>query len=113
MQIKESGFGYAVCEGLGVTRQVDTLLIGDQPVGTWVLVFLESAREILSEDDAMKISNAVKAVDMVMSNNGELSADGMDAQSIEALFADLTDREISKPASLIAFEQSQLKNNGD
>jgi len=113
MQIKESGFAYAICEGLGVTRQVDTLLIGEQPVGTWVLVFLESAREVLSEEDAMKISNAVKAVDMVMSNNGELSANGMSTQSIEALFADLTDREIPKPASLIAFEQSQLKNNGD
>ena len=113
MQIKETGFGYAICEGMGITRQVDTLLIGEQPVGTWVLIFLESAREVLTEADALKISNAVKAVDLVMSNNGNISTDGMDAQNIEALFADLIDRETTKPASLIAFEQSQLKNNGD
>ena len=122
MQIKEAGFGYALCEGMGVTRQVDTLLTGDQAIGTWVLVFLNSAREVLTEDNAIKISNAVKAVDMVMNNNGKMSTDGMDMQSIEALFADLTDRETPKPASLIAFEQhqaksqakkSQAKNNGD
>ena len=109
MQICKTGFGYAICEGQGITRQVDTLLIGDQPIGTWVLTFLDSAREVISEDDAMKISNAVKAVDLVMSNNGSLSSDGLDAQSIEALFADLTDREPPKPASLIAFEQAQQK----
>jgi len=114
MQITETGFGYAICEGQGITRQVDTLLIGEQPVGTWILTFLDSAREVLSEDDAMKISNAVKAVDLVMNNNGKLSRDGMDAQSIEALFADLTDREPPKPPSLIALEKSQReKNNGD
>ena len=113
MQIKETGFGYALCEGMGVTRQIDTLLTGEQPVGTWVLVFLDSAREVLTEDNALKISNAVKAIDIVMKNDGKMSSDGLDMQSIEALFADLTDRETPKPASLIAFEQSQAKNNGD
>lgn len=39
MQIKEKGFGYAICEGMGVTRNVDTLLVGDLPIDTWVLVF--------------------------------------------------------------------------
>lgn len=109
MQIIETGFGYAICEGLGVTRNVDTLLIGDQPVGTWVLTFLDSAREVLSQEDAKKISDAVKAVDIVMKNNGVMSTSGMDMQNIEALFADLVDREPPKPASLIAFEQQQLK----
>ncbi len=113
MQIKEVGPGYALCEGMGTTRQVETLLIGDQPIGTWVLVFLESAREILSEENAIKIGNAVKAVDIVMNNNGNISTDGMETQNIEALFADLIDREIPKPTSLIALEQSQLKDNGD
>lgn len=113
MQIKETGFGYAVCEGMGITRHVDTLLIGEQPVGTWVLTFLSSAREVLSEADAIKISDAVKAVDIVMSNGGGLSTDGMDTQSIEALFADLVDRETPKPPSLIAFEESQKKDNGE
>ncbi len=111
MQIKETGFGYAICEGMGITRNVDTLLIGDQPIGTWVLTFLESAREVLSEDDAMKISNAIQAVDLVMSNDIELSTSGMDTQSIEALFADLVDRETPKPPSLLALEKSQREES--
>lgn len=111
MQIKETGFGYAICEGLGKTRQVDTLLIGDQPIGTWVLTFLDSAREVISEDNAKKISDAIKAVDIVMDNQGNFSQSGMEMKNIEALFADLIDREPEKPASLIAFEQSQQQHD--
>ena len=54
MQIISSDFGFAVCEGMGITREVDTMLVGEQPPGTWLLVFLQSAREILSEQDAKK-----------------------------------------------------------
>lgn len=107
MQIKESGFGFAVCEGMGITREVDTLLVGEQPIGTWLLIFLNSAREVLTESDAHKISQAVQAVDMVMTNDGRLSSQGMEEQSIEALFADLIDREPQKPESLLALERSQ------
>ena len=108
MQVKESGFGYTICEGMGLTRQVETLLVGDQPPGTWLLVFLESAREVLSEDDAMKISNAVQAVDMIMDPQAGLSQD-----NIEALFADLIDREPPKPESLIALEKQQRESGGN
>jgi len=113
MQVKDTGFGYAICEGMGITREVDTLLVGEQPVGTWLLIFLKSAREVLSEDDARKIANAVQAVDMIMTDKESLSTQGLDYQSIEALFADLVDREPEKPASLIAFEQSRDKNHGE
>ncbi|HIF17685.1 MAG TPA: HypC/HybG/HupF family hydrogenase formation chaperone [Cycloclasticus sp.] len=113
MQIKETGFGYAKCEGMGVKRTVDTLLIGDQPIGTWVLVFLGSAREVLTPEDAQKITDAVTAVDLIMSGNGQLSTQGMEENSIDALFADLIDREPQKPPSLIAFEESQRKLNGE
>ncbi|PCI07549.1 MAG: HypC/HybG/HupF family hydrogenase formation chaperone [Gammaproteobacteria bacterium] len=109
MQIKEKGFGFAICEGMGISREVDTLLVGDLPIDTWVLVFLNSAREVLTEDNANKISAAVKAVDMIMESDGNMSSDGLNMDSIEALFADLVDREPPKPASLIAFEQSQKK----
>jgi hydrogenase expression/formation protein HypC len=109
MQIKKSGLGVAVCEGMGTTREVDTLLVGDQPPGTWVLVFLNSAREILTEDNAMKISNAVRAVDSVMSHQDGMSTQSLNRDRIDALFADLIDREPQKPASLIALEQARLK----
>ena len=113
MQIKEIGLASARCEGMGMEREVDTLLIGDQPIGTWVLVFLNSAREVLTEENALKIAEAVKAVDLVMSSNGDLSTDGFESNAIDALFADLIDREPEKPASLLAFEESQRKLNGE
>ncbi|WP_419623210.1 HypC/HybG/HupF family hydrogenase formation chaperone, partial [Thiolapillus sp.] len=103
-QIKEVGFGHAVCEGMGMRREVDTLLIGEQPVGSWVLVFLNSAREVLSPEDAAKISSAIRAVNMVMENGDSVSSGALDNTSIEALFADLIDREPPKPDSLLALE---------
>ncbi len=113
MQIKESGFGYALCEGMGMKREVETLLVGEQPPGTWLLVFLNSAREVLSETDAQKISQAVQAIDLVMQNKGRLSEDGLSENTINALFADLIDREPQKPDSLIALEQSRLNQSGE
>ena len=110
MQIKEQIFGSAICEGLGHKREIDTLLVGEQPIGTWLLVFLNSAREVLTEENAVKITNAVKAVDIVMNNDGNISQDGMNSNAIEALFSDLIDRELQKPESLIAFENSQKGN---
>ncbi len=109
MQIKEVGFATARCEGMGLVREVDTLLVGDLPIDTWVLVFLNSAREVLTEENALKIADAVQAVDMIMSSDGQLSTEGFENGAIDALFADLINREPEKPASLIAFEESQRK----
>lgn len=111
--VEELGFGTAICEGMGQKRQVDTLLVGSLPVGTWVLVFLNNAVEVLTEDNALKIADAVKAVDLIMTNDGQMSNEGLSNESIEALFADLVDREPQKPPSLIAFEESQRKQNGN
>ena len=105
MQVVEAGFGYARCEGMGVSREVDTLLVGEQPPGTWLLVFLNSAREVLSEEDAARISDAVKAVDHVMS--GKVSTEPLTDTVIESMFEDLVGREPEKPPSLVALEQSQ------
>jgi len=113
MQIKETGFGYAIVEGLGIKRNVDTLLVGELPIDTWVLVFLNSAREVLTAENAAKITDAVTAIDLVMNNDGNISENRLNNQTIDALFADLIDREPEKPASLIAFEESQKKLNGE
>lgn len=109
MQVIESGFGYARCEGMGIQREVETLLVGEQPPGTWLLIFMDSAREVLSEDDAERITDAVKAIDLIMQHDGGISESSLESASIETLFADLIDREIPKPDSLIAFEQSHKK----
>ncbi len=90
MQVVEAGAGWAWCEGMGERRRVNTLLTGDQPPGTWVLVFLDSAREVLTEDDARRMGDALQAI--------SLAAQGETA--IDHLFADLADREPQLPSFL-------------
>ena len=104
MQVVDSGPGYAHCRGQGIERCVDTLLVGEQPPGTWLLVFLDSAREVLNEEDARRIGDAVSAIDQVMRGDSRAS---MPANQLDHLFADLVDREPPKPPSLIALEQQQ------
>ena len=67
MRVVTSMTGSAVCEVDGERRQVDTMLVGEQPTGTWLMVFLGAAREVLTPDDAAKITDALSALNMVMS----------------------------------------------
>lgn len=87
MQVIQSGFGFALCDYQGEQRQVDTILVGDQPEGTWLLVFINSAREVISVEQAEKIGDALKAVSLAM--QGETAVDH--------LFADLANREPELP----------------
>ena len=80
MQIVECGFGIAVCDHNGVRKEINTMLVGEQDPGTWVLVFIDAAREVICEADALKINDALKALEVVMSGGSD----------IDHLFADLT-----------------------
>ncbi len=80
MQVVESGPGFALCSHAGTQRRVDTMLVGEQPPGTWLLVFIGTAREVISPEDAARISDALAALDDVMAGG-----DG----NIEAMFADI------------------------
>jgi len=90
MQVVETGEGYAWCEGRGERQCIDTLLVGDQPVGTWLLTFLGGAREVLSAEEAARIGDAVQAVMRVMQGDAD----------IDHLFADLIDRQPQLPGSV-------------
>ena len=90
MQIVAVEGEHAWCEGMGERKRIDTLLIGQQTVGTWVLVFLDSAREVLQPEDARRITQAVQAVNLAMQG----------VVNVEYLFADLVDHEPQLPAFL-------------
>jgi hydrogenase expression/formation protein HypC len=90
MQIVAVEGEYAWCEGMGERKRIDTFLIGQQAVGTWVLVFLDSAREVLNEEDATRITQAVQAINLAM--QGDVNVDH--------LFADLIEREPQLPEFL-------------
>lgn len=81
---------WAVCECDGEQRLIDMMLVGKQDIGVWVLVFLDTAREIVSEDLAAQIADALQAVRLAMS--GETRFDH--------LFADLLDRTPQLPPFL-------------
>lgn len=76
----------------GATRHpVDLALTGPLPVGTWVLTFLGAAREVLEEDEALKIRAALAGLQSLM-EGGDLGA----------AFADLEAREPTLPPHLAA-----------
>lgn len=87
MQVLESSPGVALCELDGERRQINTLLVGDQTPGTWLLVFLDQAREVLAAEEATRIHDALKALDAIL--HGETNVDH--------LFADLVDLESKRP----------------
>ena len=72
----------------GQIRNVDLLLVGAQPAGIWLLVFLDVAREVIDEARATGIRDALDALGAVM--RGE-------AADVDAAFADLVGREPQLP----------------
>ena len=86
--------GTTWCLRDGVRTAVDTSLVGSQPIGTWLLVFLDSAREVLDEQRAHDISQAL----------GGLAA-AIAGEDFEHFFRDLIDREPQLPPHLRSAEQ--------
>lgn len=90
MQVLEASGSMALCEGMGRREQVDTLLTGDPQVGDWLLVFLGSAREIISAEQARAITDALTAVNLALAGD----------TSVDHLFPDLANREPELPEFL-------------
>ncbi|MES9855504.1 MAG: HypC/HybG/HupF family hydrogenase formation chaperone [Sedimenticola sp.] len=66
MQIIEQYEHTARCRGRDGERVISTLLVGPQERGAWVLNSLGHAREVISKADALKIEDALAAVEAVM-----------------------------------------------
>ncbi len=86
MKVVESDGFMAWCEGRGRREQLNMMLVGPQEEGTWVLAFVGSAREVLTEEQAAQIDDALDAVEAVM--NG--------ASDVSGYFKDLQDRSDEK-----------------
>jgi hydrogenase expression/formation protein HypC len=90
MQVKRLHGTMAVCQYQEQTRLIDMMLVGEQAIGTWILVFLDTAREVLTTETALQIANALEALQLTV--QGETG--------IDHLFADLINREPELPAFL-------------
>jgi len=80
----------ALCEADGRRERLNTLLIGPQPVGTWVLSFQGSAIRVLTEDEAAQTRAALAALEAAFAGSGDL----------DPFFADLAAREPALPPHL-------------
>jgi hydrogenase expression/formation protein HypC len=72
--IASDGF-VARCRGRNGEEWVNLMLVGPQPEGTWLLNFLGSAREVLSEEDARNADKALDALSAVMAGEEGIDFD--------------------------------------
>jgi len=91
MQVIEARSGHALCAGGGERREIDMRLVGDQPEGAWVLVFLDAAREVVTAEQAALIGSALDALRLALSGQSE---------GLDDLFPDLAGREPELPPHL-------------
>lgn len=63
MQVISTEDRYALCEGRGERRRVNTALVGTVTPGDWLLVFLNDARERI---DAARAAEVDATLDMVL-----------------------------------------------
>ncbi len=89
VQVIETGAHFARCAGRDGEVRVDLSLVGPQPAGTWLLTFLDAAREVIDAERAVAINAALDA----------LTAAHGGATDFSAFFADL-DREPQLPEFL-------------
>jgi hydrogenase expression/formation protein HypC len=90
MQVVETDGAWAWCDDRGQRVQVDVRLVQAAPAGSWVLVFLGTAREVVDAARAADVANALEAVEASL--RGEVD--------VSRYFADLVDREPQLPEFL-------------
>lgn len=90
MQLVATDGGRAVGVGRGQRESLDLMLVGEQPVGTWVLAFCGAARRVLGEDEARQTNAALDALEAVLAG----------ASDVSIHFADLVEREPTLPEHL-------------
>lgn len=81
---------HAWCEADGHRERLDMALVGPQPLGTWVLGFQGSARQVMGEEEAAQARAARRALAAVLQGAGD----------VDAFFADLVDRRPQLPEHL-------------
>ncbi|AMA60248.1 HypC/HybG/HupF family hydrogenase formation chaperone [Bradyrhizobium sp. CCGE-LA001] len=89
MTIVETDGRLAVCEYGGQQRCVSVMLLSEPPVGSKVLVSIDTAVRLLDDDEARLIAQALDALHAIL--NGE---------DYDRLFADLIDHEPQLPNHL-------------
>ena len=72
MQVIEAAGRFALCEGRGERRRINTALVGTVVPGDWLLVFLDDAREAIDADRAAEVNTALDLVLSAMQGNAAM-----------------------------------------
>ena len=89
MRVLHIDNGMAECAGQGRSERLNLMLVGDVPLGTWVLAHQGSALRTMSEDEALRTGEALAALEAALAGN-----------DVDAFFADLIAREPRLPPHL-------------
>ncbi|MDO9073541.1 MAG: HypC/HybG/HupF family hydrogenase formation chaperone [Rubrivivax sp.] len=81
---------HAWCEADGQRERLDMALVGAQPIGTWVLAFLGSARQVMGAEEATQARAGRAALGAVLDGGSD----------VDAFFADLVGRTPELPEHL-------------
>jgi hydrogenase expression/formation protein HypC len=73
--VLEDGDFVTRCRTRNGEEQINLMLTGPQPAGTWLLTFLGSAREVITEQDARQIDQALDGLSAIMSGEEEIDVD--------------------------------------
>jgi hydrogenase expression/formation protein HypC len=90
MQVIECHGLVARCAGRGGERTIDLALVGEQAPGTWLLCFIDAAREVIDVATADRVNAALDGLEAAMAGETDLSAH----------FADLVGRTPQLPPHL-------------
>jgi hydrogenase expression/formation protein HypC len=80
-----AGGAFCDCEGRGRAERLDTMLVGEQPAGTWVLASRGVAVRVLTVDEAAQVNAALDALESALAGD----------RDFDPYFADLIAREPS------------------
>lgn len=67
MRIVECHGLLARCAGRDGERTIDLALVGEQPPGTWLLCFIDAAREVIDAATAERVNTALDGLEAAMS----------------------------------------------
>ena len=90
MQVRALGVGTATCVGRSGEDTIDMMMVGDVPVGSWILAWNHKAIRVIDQERAAQVNQALDAVEAVMNGKAPKEDD------VQGGFGDLLEGQASR-----------------
>ncbi len=90
MRVVSADDGATICAGRGRRERIDVALVGDLPVGAWILAYQGSAVRTMTPEQAMQTDAALDALEAALAGESR----------VDEYFADLVGRVPQLPPHL-------------